>query len=270
MIFFTSCQNESIKCNGYLEKKTVISILKDEILKEKSTIKFSLGIDEEYLNKFFENNLKLSLIRTTAKDKELKSCECSAQLGLNLKQEIIDFSINSAKGTGNDLEYAKERISNMLNLKVDLDYTIQETSDENFIAETTVPYGDIGKLLTASFLFETNFNKKEFEIKAGKDYRYERGSEDCSYELRFMLSSNKNEIRGQYVQKCYFDKNPNVKKITGILKNGIITGNIEEKEFFEIKFNNSEMEYFMTKIVYEDGDIVTFENEEPIIYSLIK
>tara|TARA_R110002111_G_scaffold159130_1_gene225857 strand:- start:812 stop:1663 length:852 start_codon:yes stop_codon:yes gene_type:complete len=268
IIFFTSCQDESIKCDGYLEQKTVISILKDEILKEKSTIKYSLGIDEEYLDKFFENNLKLSLIRTTAKDKELKSCECSAQLGLKLKQEIIDFTINSAKGTGIDLEYAKERLSNMINMKADIEYSLQETSDDNFIAETTIPYKEIGALLSASFLFETNYNKREFELKKDKIYRFVSGSEDCSYDIWLILSPRNNEVKGEYTQKCYNSKEPNIKKISGIFENGTIKGNLENKEFFEIKFNELNMEYYLLKMILDDGEIMTFEENSPMIYTL--
>ena len=189
VILFTSCETESVKCDGKLEQETVISILKDEILKEKATIKYSLGIDENYLNKFFDNNLKLSLIRTTAKNKELKSCECSAQLGLYLNQDIINFAINSAKGTGNNLEYAKERINNMLNLKVDIGYKVQKTSDDTII-ETTIPASEIGSLLGASYLFETNYNKREFELK--KDNRKSRPTFRTNFTVLFIYKLLRN------------------------------------------------------------------------------
>lgn len=267
VILFTSCETESVKCDGKLEQETVISILKDEILKEKATIKYSLGIDENYLNKFFDNNLKLSLIRTTAKNKELKSCECSAQLGLDLNQDIINFAINSAKGTGNNLEYAKERINNMLNLKVDIDYKVQKTSDDT-IVETTIPTSEIGSLLGTSYLFETNYNKREFELKKDKIYRFESGSEDCSYDIWLILSPRNNQVKGEYTQKCYNSKEPNIKKIKGIFENGIIKGNLENKEFFEIKFNQSNMEYYLLKMILDDGEIMTFEENSPMIYTL--
>ena len=172
IILFTSCERESIKCEGKIEQETVISILKDDIFKEKSAIKFALGIEEDYLHNFFDNNLKLSLIRTTAKNKELKSCECSAQLGLNLNQEIIDFAINNAKG--NNLEFAKERIANMLSMKVDIEYNVQKTGDDT-IVETTIPSSEIGKLLGASFLYENAYkksNKIDNEDISEKDITY--------------------------------------------------------------------------------------------------
>jgi hypothetical protein len=194
VILFTSCENDSVKCEGKLEQETVISILKDEILKEKATIKFSLGIDEDYLNNFFDNNLKLSLIRTTAKNKELKSCECSAQLGLDLNQDIINFAINSAKGTGNNLEYAKERITNMLNLKVDIDYNVQKTSDDT-IVETTIPTSEIGALLGTSYLFETKY-KENNNVGNIDTYKDSRG-DGCIYTIDY-LKGNKIKITYTY------------------------------------------------------------------------
>lgn len=217
VIVLTSCENESIKCEGKLEQETVISILKDEILKEKATIKYGLGIDEEYLNNFFDNNLKLSLIRTTAKNKELKSCECSAQLGLDLKQEIIDFAINSAKGTGNNLEFAKERITNMLNMRVDIDYKVQKTSDDT-IVETTIPSSEIGKLLGASFLFETNYNDSKNKI-------FESGNKEIK--LSF-ISENKVKITiNSYDHSETFD----LEYKNGLLINKNLPENLKDKYY---------------------------------------
>jgi hypothetical protein len=222
IIFFTSCQNESIKCDGTLEKKTVISILKDEIFKQKFMIKQSLGIDENYLNKFFENNLELSLIRTTAKNNELKSCDCSAQLSLKLKQEVIEFAVNSAKGTGNNLEFAKERINNMLNMKVGIEYTIQETSDD-FIVETSVP-SDLGKLLGAGFFFESQYKQK---TEIGKEVIYEDAKNGGGKYTFKYLENNKVKIIYN------FDTYENTEIAT--IKNGKIITENGIDDFYELK-----------------------------------
>ncbi|CAM1346811.1 hypothetical protein [Tenacibaculum insulae] len=267
---FMSCKDESIKCDGNLEKKTVIGILKDEILKQKSIYRQGMGIQEEYLNNFFNNNLELSLIRTTGKNKELKSCECSAKLGLKLKQEVVDFSLNNIKETGNNLEFAKERIRNILNMKVDIEYTIQETSDD-FIVETSVP-SDLGKLLGASFLFENNYDKRDnIELKRNEIYRYERKSDYCSFDLWFILSPKNNEVKGELIKKCSEEGEPIIEKFNGIYQNGEITYSLKTKrttEYYELKFKNSGMIHNLTKEVSNDGIEIKFESTNKAIYNL--
>lgn len=236
---FTACQSESIKCDGISEKKTVINILKDETLKQKFMIKQSLGMSEEYLNKFFDNNLELSLIRTTAKNKELKSCECSAKLGLKLKSEIIDFAIANAKGTGNNLEFAKERIRNMLENKVDIEYTVQETSDD-FIIETSVPSG-LGKLMGASFLFESQYEQNN---KLGKEVVYEDVKNGGGkYTLKY-LENNKVKITYNYGTYESVDITT-IKNGKIILENGIDDFYELKGKYLKVKGKDEDMIYQM-------------------------
>jgi hypothetical protein len=168
---FISCKDDSIKCNGSREKETVIEILRDETLKQKFLFKNSLGIDEEYLHHFFDNNIKLSLIRTTGINKELKSCKCSAQLELSLKPEVISFTTDNLSGS--NIEYRKEIINNLLNLKVDIDYRIQETDDDDFIVEAFVP-DELGNLLSTSYIFESQYNGSQNNESQNNESQFDK------------------------------------------------------------------------------------------------
>lgn len=192
-LFLISCQNESIKCDGELVKKTVISILKDEALKQKVIAKRNLGIGESYLNRFFDKNIKLYSVRTHSKDEELNLCQCSAELGLNLQRNVIDFAKDNISGNGNDLQFAKERISNILSMRINIEYEVQEVSND-FLVETSVP-SDLGKLLGASFYFENQFEKHKLVGKV-LTYNDSRG-EGGVYTLEY-FNDNKVKITYQH------------------------------------------------------------------------
>jgi hypothetical protein len=212
IIFFTSCDSESVKCDGNLEKETVIGILKDEMLKQKSTLKFSLGFEEEYIHKFFDSNLELNLIRTTAVNKELKSCECSAQLNLKLKQEVIDFALKNAKD-----QFAIDMFMNLINETANVEYTVQKTS-EDVIVETTIPTTELVRFLGKGFLLETTYNDSKTKL-------FESG--DTEIKLSF-LNENQVEITiNSYDHSETFD----LEYKNGLLINKKLPENLRDKYY---------------------------------------
>jgi len=227
MLGIVSC-TQDVSCEGYTEKELVKSILKDELLKRKVAFEMA-GINnfEEFINDFFNNNVKLELIRTTAKNKELKSCNCEAQLKFYLKEEIqkkIDSTFKANKINKND--DGNEIVAKMFNDQlykeflapdgIDIEYRLQMTSDDNVIAEVNIDIIDQLSRVVAGYYgllksYETENNK-------GKTLTFNNGS--YKYTLKF-IENDKVEIiynGGEYSEKeiatytngkIYVDELPN-------------------------------------------------------------
>ena len=269
LLTFLSCSDDSIKCDGISEINTVKQIYKDELLKMSYAFKM-YGIDdlEGFLDSFMENNMKFDFIRTRAIDKELKSCECSAQLTFTLDPEIKKH-LENINSKNNELEQAL--LSQVLKAQeIDIEYSLQETSDGNFIAETYSINEELSEIVTAFYLYEQSYKKTDLVLEKDKIYKFGTGSEDCSYEIWLILSPRDNNVKGGHIQNCVGDNGTGERKFTGVFENGRIKASIENKEYFELEFNGKEMEYILTKTILENGEEMTFSEYNTMTYELIK
>lgn len=269
LLTFLSCSDDSIKCDGISEIRTVKEIYRDELLKMNFAFKMN-GIDdlEEFLDGFLENNVKFDLIRTKAIDKELKSCECAAQLTFELDPEIKKDLENR---TSNNNEFQQAIVSKFLGTDgIDIEYSLQETNDGNFVAETYSINEELSQVVMTYYMLEKSYKESELVLEKDKIYKFGTGSEDCSYEIWFILSPRNNEVKGGHTQNCIGDNGAGERKFTGVYENGRIKANIDNKEFFELEFNGKEMEYILTKTILENGKEMTFSEHNTMTYELIK
>jgi hypothetical protein len=188
-----SCNNEPVKCDRTVEINKVKEIFKNEMLKKKRELKRQFGIDEEYLNYFYDNNVKFNLIRTKAVNKELKSCECIANMELSLNTEVIDYIM--LKADKNEINYTKDELIKLINLEVIVKYSAQETSDKEIVVESIIPDA-LGELLTTSYSLDNFY--KESKIK-----RYNSAKEDKRIELYF---KNSNQVEIKIISNDHLEK----------------------------------------------------------------
>ena len=269
LLIFQSCTEDSIKCDGISEIRTVKEIYKDELLKMNFAFKMN-GIDdlEEFLDGFLENNVKFDLIRTKAIDKELKSCDCVAQLKFELDPELKKDLENR---TSNNNEFQQAIVTQFLGTDgIDIEYNLQETNDGNFVAETYSINEELSQVVMTYYMLEKSYKQSDLVLEKDKIYKFGTGSEDCSYEIWFILSPRDNNVKGGHIQNCVGDNGAGEREFNGIIENGRIKANIDNKEYFELEFNGKEMEYILTKTILENGEEMTFSEYNTMTYELIK
>ena len=218
------------------------------------------------------------MIRTSNLNKEIKKCECDAKIIFNVEPDFIKTQVGNNvlwnNASADERRYLLATpIKEELNNGIDIVYTIQETADEEIIAETyqieklkdiIVKYFEYSKSKEKTAYFKPDSPEKD------KVFTYVSGTEDCSYEIWFILSPRDNQVKGSYTQDCIGDNGAGKKKFTGTFENGTIYGNIESKEFFEIDFKGSDMHYYLRKIITDDNSEIKFDKEDPLIFNLKK
>lgn len=214
-----SCNNDSVKCDGNLEIKTVKEIYKDELLKMNFAFKMN-GIDdlEEFLDGFLENNVKFDLIRTKAIDKVLKSCDCAAQLTFELDPEIKKDLENR---TSDNNEFQQAVVSKFLgNDGIDIEYSLQETNDGNFVAETYSINEELGQVVMTYYMLESQY--KESKIK-----KFVSKNNEQEIKLLF-IDNNKVEITiNSFDHSEIFD----LEYKNGLLINNNLPENLKDKYY---------------------------------------
>jgi predicted transcriptional regulator len=208
-ISFISCSNESVKCDGYYEKETVKSIFKDMALKKKYAFQvYGMKNVEAYIDHFFKDNVEFELIRTTAQNKELKSCECAAKLTFHLKPEIQKKIDNiKQKNATNENEMIENAIADALLSNaiardgIDIVYNIQETTDGNIVAESYDIFDQLAKVIFTFYTLERNFMN---DYKKGTILIYkDKEGGDGKYTLKFI---EKDKIEITYRYSDYIEK----------------------------------------------------------------
>lgn len=272
-ILLTSCGKDEYRCESNTGINTVKSIYKDALMNSRKVN--NSGADEKFIDDFLDNKLTFSMIRTSNLNEEIKKCECEAKVIFNVER---DFSENQLadnwiwnNASQQERLFLKTPIKNELLNGIDIVYTLQETANEEIIAETyeieklkdiIVKYFEYSKSKEQPPYFKPDSPERD------KVFTYVSGTEDCSYEIWFILSPRDNKVKGSYTQDCIGDNGAGKKKITGTFENGIIYGNIEGEEFFEIDFKGSDMNYYLRKIVRDDNSEIKFDRENPLIFSL--
>lgn len=271
-----SCKKQSINCSDKegravfyeLLSQNFAEVYSDNSKRENKDFNFNLEF-ENVKNSFFKEAIIMEGIRPTEIKKDLKKCFCEAQVTYSIPSSI-------------ELEL-KNKISKYYNLKIDkitessiyknVSYTFQITEDDKLYSET-----DDINLLKKDFLdyafyvnLVNNVNKKNEPIKLvkNKNYRYVTGSEDCSYTFDFIVSNNGKEISGTYTQDCIDDLGLGEVKFNGNIDNGIVYGNTEKKEFFEMEFYGDVMNYTLKKQILDNGEEINFSEYNQMEYQLI-
>lgn len=212
LFLIMSCSND-LDCNSELAKQTVKEILID--LENSNKLVYSMnGIRKKDISKIIKEYVVIKNVRTTAINKELKSCECRATLTLDLEESA------SKVMRGNDVKVSAMILGGeLLNIDgTEIFYNIQETADGELMAET---YEISGLDVTISIL--NNILKKiETEYKKGDVLIFKDKVNNglSQYKLTF-LKENKLDI-----EYTYFDYKQNE---IADYKNGVINVNGDGK-----------------------------------------
>jgi hypothetical protein len=273
IIFFSliSCSRFEVQCDGQSEIQTVKEIYKRELLKDKFSFRI-LGMEniEEYIDEFLKSNVKFDLIRTKSIDKELKSCECVANVNFVLPDEYTTYYNEKLKKMN-----AIERmvLTNVLIPEsVDVSYNLQETNDEEFIAEAYLINEELKQAITSYYMLEKSYNENYNNIKEQKEKEkiLTRQKELIKkYSLNEILKNDLKTLKISEIPKIWSfrydllpDKNKNTifsgKESYKLEKN---KNDVESliRGFSWYCENNTEMnnlgEYISTEIGYEDINI---------------
>lgn len=138
-LIISSCGEDKYRCESKTGINTLKSIYKDALLNSRKVEKS--GVDEDFINDFLSNKLEFSMIRTSNLNKEIKKCECDAKIIFNVETDFIKSQIGNNIFWNNATEDERRYIlatpiKEELNSGIDIVYTIQETADEEIIAET--------------------------------------------------------------------------------------------------------------------------------------
>lgn len=159
---YVSCSNNRVKCGGKEEIDTVKEIYKKELLKMNFAYKlYGINDMDTFIDSFMEENMKFELIRTTAINHDLESCDCSATLIFQLAPDISNFLDDRAKSSAelNNLLMseitAKDGIS--------IDYNLQPTDNgESFVAETFPKTEEVGQVLITYYLIYKAYQERKY------------------------------------------------------------------------------------------------------------
>ncbi len=131
-LFLTSCASSDLDCNSDMVKKTVKDLLLESELQNGGDFSSMYNISRNDVEKLFEEVIKISSVRTVAKNDELKSCDCKATLIFHINEEMK----NDIKKI-NENGFARMLMNGLVDEKgIEIIYNIQETADGEIYVET--------------------------------------------------------------------------------------------------------------------------------------
>ncbi len=284
IILLNSCSKKEVNCSGNEEQKIYFELLSQDFEKiydrdkENENPDFIYNLPfKDVKQSFFKNAVKLKGMRPTKIEKELKRCECETTLTFNYPDNYVEYASSTISKF---YEINPEKMAEETSWD-NVEYNLQLTEDGQIYCETNntkilngifTDYAFISNL--ANNLKNNSKSKEDSKLQnspqfeRGKTYNFVTASEDCSYEINFVLAPKGNGVTGAHIQECYNDQGEGARNFKGTYEDGIIYANIDNKEFFQLEFNDNSMYYYLIKIVYDDGKELKFSNsrEDPLIY----
>ncbi len=152
-----SCGDDMLTCNNVRVKQTLHELLyeKGEPYLVYAGGVFNMRIPKDSFKDFCMNRVKIDMVRTLSRDKELKRCRCAAQLHAVFRPDIQQ-KFDSLKRINPDMA--------SLMKPVDITYSIQETDDEQVLVELETDDEDcvtklMGLFAVEEFLKQNSGNK---------------------------------------------------------------------------------------------------------------
>jgi len=280
LLFLTSCDKD-VNCSGKDEIKVFYDLLSEDFEKiyiknaENRNPDFNLDLPfEEVKNDFFAEAVKLEGIRPVKIEKEISKCECEAQLSSYIPEDLINYlEENMSLDYDFDIEKIREQYI-WKNVKYSFQYTEDnmiycEIQNNVRLSQAFLDYAIFKNLIYKYKNKDESLDNTDLtENSVLKDnvlHKYIGNSEDCSYEITFRISSD-NNVSGFFKQDCYNNQGQGERVFKGNFTDGVIKANIENKEFFEMEFENDVMKYYLLKIV-DNGYENNFDRDNPLIYT---
>ena len=195
----TSCGSEDYKCESNIAKSTVKGIHKDLLSDSRKLKKYK--IEENFIVDFLKNNVELTMIRTSSISEEIKKCECQAKMIFNVESNFVETQISDNLFWENANSFEKQMLKAPIKRELkngfDIEYTVQQTNNDEIIAETY----EIEKL--ADIIIRYNDFKKSKSDKKVTNYKSKNNNGKNKYKLTY-LKNNKIDI-----EYTYFDYKSN-------------------------------------------------------------
>lgn len=169
LLLFVSCE-DPVKCNGFFEVKTLKELYIEDLEEVKPLLEMN-GVEnvDEYVERFFNDIVDLEFARKTDINKELKWCECSADLIFKLSPQQEE-ALESLPKQRPELEYLKSKLFS--DLDINITYTIQEM-EESFYVETDPLQSVLSERIMLFYFLEKALDEKIKEnerIKESESY----------------------------------------------------------------------------------------------------
>lgn len=158
--FIISCNNQP-DCNDndskQLAKELIIQEMNENIGKTLSM----LGTDiSSNIDDFVNNYVEIKSIRVSAKDKELKKCDCATQIEFNIPEELIE---KAEQYKSNFNSFFINSLKNQFSSSLDYEYSLQfsENEDEELFIEGFVPTDEIQEVFMNYTMLKKSISELE-------------------------------------------------------------------------------------------------------------
>ena len=193
LFLITSCEDTDLNCSSHLAQSTVKDIYKDFALQSNQIQRGK--IDESYVSNFLKQYLSFEFVRTTAKDKDLKICECEAKLIFNLPDDFKNSQLSDNNWFYQNMSYLERQMYGAISTKeelkngIDIMYNLQKIDNGEIMAQTY----ELEVLPQIIYMFHEYEQKKKSEQIKEEITEYEDESyEEENYDKQVQLENNSN------------------------------------------------------------------------------
>ena len=170
LFLFVSCE-DPVKCNGFFEVMTLKNLYIENLEEVKPLLEATTGMGnaDEYIERFFNDVVDVEYARKTDINKELKLCECSANLIFKLSPQQEE-ALESLPKQRPELAYFKSKLFSDLDLNIT--YSIQEL-EEGLFVETDPLQSVLSERIMLFYYLEKALDERIKESESYKDYKKE-------------------------------------------------------------------------------------------------
>ncbi|CAM3540327.1 hypothetical protein [Aequorivita lipolytica] len=243
LIILSSCASSDLDCNSDMVKKTVKDLLLESELQNGGDFSSMYSISKNDVEILFEEVIKISSVRTVAKNDELKSCDCKATLVFDINQEMK----NDIKKI-NDNGFARMLMNGLVDEKgIEIIYNIQETADGEIYVETQ----EIENLDVNVTIYGLAY--KEYMEKDQNEIEVNENKKEGFVENNQQTKENKSYTKGDVLKfQSKVNNGENKYKLTFLSDNKI------DIEYTYFDFKDNVIAQFKNGIVNVDGDEETY------------
>jgi len=156
LLIFSSCSKQP-NCDDDESIELAKQLIVQEMNREIGSQYKMIGIDVKVaLEKFIDENIEIVNARTTAKDENLKKCDCSSQISFKYSDDFIQKIEEQENKT-----FLNGVLTSYMSKQLNYNYTLQiiNKNDQLFI-EGNLPVKELNEAFSFYFMASIEFNKK--------------------------------------------------------------------------------------------------------------
>jgi DNA-binding protein H-NS len=191
LFLITSCEDSDFNCSSDMARYTVKDIYKDFALQSNQIQRGN--INESYISNFLNEYVSYEFVRTTAKDEELKICECEAKLMFNLPEDFKNDQLSENNWFYQSMSYSERQMWGAMSIKeelkngIDIMYNLQKIDNGEIMAQTY----ELEVLPQIIYMFHEYEQKKKAEQKKEEITEYEEESNEIeNYDEQIQVENN--------------------------------------------------------------------------------